>query len=105
MFSKRLFLIACFSLGCLWLLIHGGCTPAPRVKQNANNTYSIAETGGWGYNEAVLKRQVRDQAEAFARAAGKRLIILDEGLAPDEKVDVYPADEDTYTLTFQLADH
>jgi hypothetical protein len=104
MLSRRQTGIRLYWLGCLGLLVLGGCSPAPRVKQNADNTYSISETGGWGYNEAVLKRQVKEQAEAFARSAGKRMLIVDEGLEPDSKVNVYPADEDTYTLTFRLTD-
>jgi len=104
MLSRRHTVIRLCWLACLGLLILAGCSPAPRVKQNADNTYSISETGGWGYNEAVLKRQVREQAEAFARSAGKRMWVVDEGLEPDAKVDVYPADEDTYTLTFRLTD-
>jgi len=79
-----------------------GCAPITRVTHVSDDTYNITETGGWGYDLKALKSEVLNQAKQFASAAGKGYEVLDERVTPDSRVDIYPADDDTYSLTFRL---
>ena len=79
-----------------------GCAPMTRVTPVSDNLYSITKTGGWGYDLKALKEQVQNQAKQFAAATGKDYEIVDETVTPDSHVDIYPADDDTYSLTFRL---
>lgn len=84
------------------LFILTGCAPQTRVMKINDDLYKITETGGWGYDLNSLESEVHDQARLFASSAGKDLEVLDESVVPDTHVDVYPADDDTYSLTFRL---
>lgn len=86
----------------LALLIVMGCAPMTRVSHISDDVYSITKTGGWGYDLKALKTQVQSQAKQFADAAGKDYEVIDESVKPDTRVDIYPADDDTYSLTFRL---
>jgi hypothetical protein len=74
------------------------------VVQISNNVYQIKKEGGWGYDLKSLKQEVRNQASSFSAAAGKECEVIDEKVIPDERVDIYPADDDTFVLTFRLVD-
>lgn len=80
------------------------CAPQTRVIPVGGEVYKITQSGGWGYDLKSLKSGVQQQAKTFASSAGKDLEIIDESTVPDAKVDVYPADDDTYTLTFRLVE-
>lgn len=84
------------------MLILSACAPMTRVTHVSGDVYNITETGGWGYDLKALKSQVQDQAKQFAATAGKNYEIIDENVVPDSRVDIYPADDDTYSLTFRL---
>ncbi|MFZ4654663.1 MAG: hypothetical protein ACOYLM_09855 [Methylococcaceae bacterium] len=45
---------------------------------------------------------MQNQAKQFAAATGKDYEIVDETVTPDSHVDIYPSDDDTYSLTFRL---
>lgn len=70
--------------------------------QVSENVYQIKKEGGWGYDLKSLKQEVRNQASSFSTAAGKECEVIDEKVIPDERVDIYPADDDTFVLTFRL---
>lgn len=80
------------------------CTPIPRVIQLSDNLYQIRRTGGWGYDLNELEQEVREQAKIFSEGSGKTFEIIEEKIIPDTRVDIYPADNDTYVLTFRLAE-
>lgn len=80
------------------------CAPTTRVLQISDNVYRISKEGGWGYDLKALKEDVRNQAQNFSADAGKKCEIIDEQVVPDQRVDIYPADDDTYALTFRLVD-
>lgn len=80
------------------------CAPPTRVVQVTDNVYRISKEGGWGYDLKALKQEVGNQAQSFSAAAGKDYEIIDEKVTPDARVDIYPADDDTYALTFRLID-
>ena len=84
------------------LLFLTGCATESRVVSIDGDLYKITKFGGWGYDLKSLKSGVNAQARAFASSAGKDLEVVDESVTPDSRVDVYPADDDTYTLTFRL---
>ena len=92
---KYVLVLTLFSLLC-------ACAPATRVTQVSGDLYQITKEGGWGYDLVELKQEVRNQAREFADAAGKQCEIVDEKIIPDDHVDVYPADDDTYQVTFRL---
>jgi hypothetical protein len=80
------------------------CAPNTRVIAMSDNVYRISKEGGWGYDLTALKQEVRSQAKNFSAAAGKDFEIIDEKVTPDARVDIYPADDDTYAITFRLID-
>ena len=80
------------------------CAPTTRVVHVSDNVYRISKEGGWGYDLKALRQEVGNQAKSFSAAAGKDLEIIDEKVTPDSRVDIYPADDDTYALTFRLID-
>jgi hypothetical protein len=80
------------------------CAPTTRVLQISDNVYRISKDGGWGYDLKALQQDVRNQAKNFSAAAGKDFEIIDEKVTPDARVDIYPADDDTYAITFRLID-
>ncbi|MFZ4655073.1 MAG: hypothetical protein ACOYLM_12010 [Methylococcaceae bacterium] len=84
------------------LLSLTSCAPTTRVNHVSDDVYNITETGGWGYDLKLLKSKVQNQAKQFAAAAGKEYELIDESVTPDTRVDIYPADDDTYSLTFRL---
>ena len=84
------------------LLFYAGCATESRVVQINGDVYQITKFGGWGYDLKALKSGVNAQARDFANSAGKDLEVVDESVTPDSRVDVYPADDDTYTLRFRL---
>ena len=86
------------------LLMLTACAPTTRVVQISNNVYRISKEGGWGYDLTALKKDVRNQAQRFSAAAGKECQIIDEQVVPDSRLDIYPADDDTYAVTFRLID-
>lgn len=88
----------CLALG----VFISACAPTTRVVQVSDNIYRISKDGGWGYDLKALKQEVRNQAKTFSAAAGKDCEIIDEKVTPDARVDIYPADDDTYVLTFRL---
>ena len=88
----------------VWVSLIFACAPVTRVNQISGDVYQISKEGGWGYDLVVLKEEVRNQAQRFAAAAGKQCEIIDEKTIPDARVDVYPADDDTYQVTFRLVD-
>lgn len=88
----------------LSLLFLAGCAPETRVVRVNGDTFKITKDGGWGYDLNALESGVQQQARDFASSAGKDLEIIDQTVTPDNHVDVYPADDDTYTLTFRLID-
>lgn len=87
-----------------FFMLISACAPTPRVEHISDNVYRITQDGGWGYDLKSLKQGVRDQAKNFSAAAGKECEIIDEQVMPDQRVDIYPADDDTYALTFRLVD-
>lgn len=86
------------------LIFVSACAPTTRVVAVSDNVYRISKVGGWGYDLNTLKREVRDQATSFSASAGKDCEFIDEQVVPDQRVDIYPADDDTYALTFRLVD-
>lgn len=80
------------------------CVPTPPVTENNDGTYTISQTGGWGYDMHDVKTEVKQQANQFARQAGKDLVILNEEVRPMRSYGTYPSYDDTYTLTFRLGE-
>jgi len=80
------------------------CAPTTRVVQVSDNVFRISKEGGWGYDLKALKQEVGNQARTFSASAGKDFEIVEEKVTPDERVDIYPADDDIYALTFRLVD-
>lgn len=80
------------------------CAPVTRVTPLPGGLYQIRQEGGWGYDLQALEQSLKAQAASFARAAGKDYQIVETTTEPDERVDVYPADDDTMTVTFRLLD-
>ena len=93
-----------YALPVLISMLLVACAPATRVTQVSPGLYQISKEGGWGFDLEALKREVKGQARQFAEAAGKQCEILDEKVTADPRIDVYPADDDTYTVTFRLVD-
>lgn len=87
-----------------FLFFVSACAPTTRVVQVSENVYQIKKEGGWGYDLKSLKQEVRNEASSFSTAAGKECEVIDEKVIPDERVDIYPADDDTFVLTFRLVD-
>lgn len=83
-------------------LVLTACAPVTRVTQVAPDVYEIRKEGGWGYDLKSLRQELQDQAKTFAQASGRDYEILSTEVRPDERVDVYPADDDTEILTFRL---
>ena len=86
------------------VVLNSACTPTTRVVKVSDNVYRISKEGGWGYDLKALKHEVRNPAKSFSAAAGKECEIIDEQVTPDQRVDIYPADDDTFALTFRLID-
>lgn len=103
-YSNKLSRISISLLSVVVVTLDAGCAPQTRVIPIGGEVYKITQTGGWGYDLKSLKMGVQQQAKTFAASAGKDLEVVDESTAPDVTVDVYPADDDTYSLTFRLVD-
>jgi hypothetical protein len=74
------------------------------VLKNSDGSYSISKVGGWGYDLGSLKAEVKQDAANYAKGAGKTLEIVSESVQPETQVGVYPAYDDTYSLTFKLVE-
>jgi hypothetical protein len=84
--------------------ILGACASTSPVLKNSDGSYSISKVGGWGYDLGSLKAEVKQDAANYAKGAGKTLEIVSESVQPETQVGVYPAYDDTYSLTFKLVE-
>ena len=84
------------------IVVLTACAPVTRVTQVAPDVYEIKKEGGWGYDLKALRQELEDQARTFALASGRAYEIVSVEMRPDDRVDVYPADDDTEILTFRL---
>ncbi len=95
--------ITSVSISALLTACVNAMSPSP-VNQLSPGIYEITRVGGWGFDLAELKNEVRSSAEIFATSAGKDMVIISEEVEPDEKVGTYPAYDDRYKLRFRLVE-